>query len=242
MRISHMIRVAAVSDLHFTPRLSGTVRARVEGAGERADLLLLPGDLIDSGTPDDARLLCEELMGIVVPIVAVLGNHEYAARQVDEVVATYRAAGIHVLQRDTATFEVRGEQIGIVGLKGGMGGFGEHKLFRSMEPEVLAWNDAAQSDALAIERGLSELRTTYRVVMLHYSPCRETVEGEHPEEIVFYGNSVMGEAIDRMHADLVLHGHSHHGRPNGKTPGGIPVRNVAAPVIREPYVVLELGR
>jgi Icc-related predicted phosphoesterase len=237
-----MIRVAAVSDLHFTPELSGTARTRLQDVNERADLLLMPGDLIDSGTPEDARLFCEELQQISVPIVVVLGNHEYQARKLDEVVATYRAAGLHLLQRETITLDVQGEQVGIVGVKGGMGGFGEHKLFPSMEPEVVAWHEAARLDSEAIERGMSALRTTYRVVLLHYSPCRETVEGEDLEEIPFYGNSVMGDSIDRTRPDLVLHGHSHHGRPSGRTPGGIPVRNVAARVIGEPYVVLELGR
>ena len=118
----------------------------------------------------------------------------------------------------------------------------ETEMRRDLEDQAQVWHDAARKDAQAIERGLSDLRTTYRVVMLHYSPCRETVEGEDLEEIPFYGNSVMGDAIDRMGADLVVHGHSHHGRPTGKTPGGLLVRNVAAPVIREPYVVLELGQ
>jgi Icc-related predicted phosphoesterase len=237
-----MIRLAAVSDLHFAPNLAGTVRERLKSVNDRADLLLMPGDLIDSGTPEDARLLCEELIDIRVPIVAVLGNHEYQAQQVGEVIAAYRAGGIRLLQRETAAFEIRGEQVGIVGVKGGMGGFGEHLLFPSMEPEVVAWREAALLDAEAIEWGLGELRTTYRVAMLHYSPTRETVEGEELEEIPFYGNSVMGDAIDRMRPDIVLHGHSHHGRPTGRTRGGIPVRNVAASVIGEPYVVLELGR
>ena len=236
-----MIRLAAVSDLHFTPDLVGTVRARLDGVNDRADLLLMPGDLIDSGKPEDARLLCEELAEIRITVLAVLGNHEYQARKLDEVIATYRAGGIHVLQRETATFDIRGEQVGIVGVKGGMGGFGEHRLFPSMEPEVVAWHETARLDAEAIERGLGELRTTYRVALLHYSPTRETVEGEELEEIAFYGNSVMGDAIDRMRPDVVFHGHSHHGRPTGRTPGGIPVHNVAASVIGEPYVVLELG-
>jgi Icc-related predicted phosphoesterase len=111
-----------------------------------------------------------------------------------------------------------------------------------MEPEVVAWREAARLDAEAIERGLSKLQTTYRVALLHYSPARETVEGEELEEIAFYGNSVMGDAIDRLRPDIVFHGHSHHGRPSGNTPGGIPVRNVAARVIGEPYIVVELGR
>ena len=237
-----MIRVAAVSDLHFTPQIRGTVRTRLARVREDADLLLMPGDLIDSGTLEDAALMCGELAEVGVPMVAVPGNHEYAARKLEQVAAVYRSAGIIVLEGQTATVEVRGEQIGIVGVKGGMGGFGEHSLFPSMEPEVVLWHEAARRDAEAIERGLAGLGTTFRIVLLHYSPCRETVEGEHPEEIPFYGNSWLGEPVDRLGADLVVHGHSHHGSSRGTMPGGAPVYNVAAPVIGPHYVVLELGR
>ena len=174
--------------------------------------------------------------------MAVLGNHEHATGQIEAVADIYRRAGIRLLDGDTVDFVVRGESLGIVGTSGARGGFGEHALGPPGEPEVACWLDALAREANRIETGLGNLITDYRVVLLHYSPIRATVEGEAPEEIPFYGSSALCEPIDRLGATLVVHGHSHHGKHRGATPTGIPVYNVAASVIPAPYVILELGR
>jgi Icc-related predicted phosphoesterase len=237
-----LISIAAVSDLHFKPADAGKLRARVEGVRNEADLLLLPGDLIDSGTPEDAQLFVEELARLDVPTVAVLGNHEFMTGQVEAVANVYRRSGIRLLDGDTTDFVIRGESLGIVGTRGARGGFGEHALGPTGEPEVNYWLDTLAGEVDKIETGLGSLITDYRVVLLHYSPIRETVEGEASEEIPFYGSSALCEPIDRLGATLVVHGHSHHGTHRGSTPTGIPVYNVAASVIPAPYVILELGQ
>jgi Icc-related predicted phosphoesterase len=236
-----MIRIAAVSDLHFKRVDAGNVKARFAGLSDVADLLLLPGDLIDSGTAEVALAFTRELEGLGVPVVAVLGNHEYAAHQVEEVVAAYRQAGIRLLDGETTDFVIRGESLGIVGTRGARGGFGERALEPTGEPEVEFWISAARYEAETIDTGLGNLITDYRVVLLHLSPIRQTVEGEDPEQIPFYGSSILCEPIDRLGADLVVHGHSHHGKHLGATATGIPVYNVAAKVIPAPYVILQLG-
>jgi uncharacterized protein len=237
-----MIRIAAVSDLHFKPLDVGSVRSRLQGVNDAADLLLLPGDLIDSGKPEDARLFVQELSDISIPIIGVLGNHEYSSLRADEVAEIYRAAGITMLDGSTTDRIIRGESLGIVGTKGARGGFGQHLLEPTGEPAVDMWVYEAQKEAAKIEEGLGKLITDYRLVVLHLSPLRATVEGEAPEEIPFYGSSLMCEPIDRLGADLVVHGHSHKGTHIGTTPTGIPVYNVARTVIPAPYVILEMNR
>jgi len=236
-----MISIAAVSDIHFKPTETEELRARFACVRDSADILLLPGDLVDSGTPQDAQLLVRELAALDIPIVAVLGNHEYSAGEVGAVADVYRQAGICLLDGDTTDFVIRGESLGIVGTRGARGGFGEQALEPTGEPEVEMWLDVARYEADKLEAGLGSLITDYRVVLLHLSPIRGTVEGEHLEKVPFYGSSALCEPIDRLGATLVIHGHSHHGTHRGMTPGGIPVYNVAATVIPAPYVILELG-
>ncbi len=237
-----MIRIAAVSDIHFKSTDTGSVKARFQGLSDAADVLLLPGDLIDSGTDEDAQLFVAELADVGIPIVAVLGNHEFAAHQIDDIMNIYRQSGIRLLDGTTTVFVIRGESLGIVGTKGARGGFGGNALEPTGEAETDLWVSAALNEAARIEAGLGSLITDYRLVLLHFSPIRETVEGEALEQVPFYGSSILCEPVDRLGADLVVHGHSHHGEHRGVTPTGIPVYNVAARVIPVPYVILELGQ
>ncbi|MEO8286339.1 MAG: metallophosphoesterase [Chloroflexota bacterium] len=236
-----MIRLAAVSDLHFKSSEIGSVKTRLFGVNDTADLLLLPGDLIDSGTADDARLLVRELEDITLPILAVVGNHEFSAGMIGQVLDIYRQSGIRLLDGDAADFIIRRESIGVVGTRGCRGGFGESALQPTYEPEVSYWLDVAEAEVLKIESGLGSIITDYRVVMTHFSPVRGTLEGEVPEEIPFYGSGMLCEPVDRLGADVIIHGHSHKGQQRGTSPGGIPVYNVAATVIPAPYIIVELG-
>ena len=237
-----MIRLAAVGDLHLTLPDIGKVAQRFKGVNDAADVLLLLGDLTDNGQPDEARLLLRELREVVaIPVVAVLGNHDQHSGKAAEVKVLLTEGGIRILDGDTFTLEVRGETLGIVGAKGFQGGFGSNAVAPGYEPAVDVWVREAEQEAGKIAHGLAQLRTDYRVVMLHYSPVRATVQGEDPEIVPFMGASRLCEPIDRLGASMVIHGHSHHGSHKGLTPGGIPVYNVAASLLDVPYAVLELG-
>ena len=237
-----MIRLAAVGDLHLTLLGAGTVATRFRGVNEVADVLLLPGDLTDSGEPDEARLLIRELTGAVkIPVVAVLGNHDQHSGKVNEVIHVLRDGGVAVLDGDIYTLKVRGKTFGIVGTKGFQGGFGKNAAVPGYEPVVDVWVREADAEAGKIRRGLTWLKADYRVVMLHYAPIRSTVEGEDLELVPFMGTDRLCEPIDELGADLVVHGHSHHGTYTGTTPGGIPVYNVAAQVLDVPYAILKVG-
>ncbi|MFL5734965.1 MAG: metallophosphoesterase [Chloroflexia bacterium] len=235
-----MIKIAAVADIHVEAGGEAGIRARFAGVASKADLLLLPGDLTATGTVEQAMALARGLSSLGLPIAAVLGNHDFDNRAAPEIVTLLEKSGVRVLDGETAQFSIRGLAISVIGLRGFQGGFGELAInIHSLEPEVEAWVATTQRQVDSLERCLRESRDDYRVVMLHYSPVHDTVVGQEPEAIPWYGSSRLCEPIDRWGAGLVVHGHSHHGTRRGATPAGIPVYNVAAPLLDAPYEIIE---
>ena len=233
-----MIRVAAVGDVHVGVDSAGRLRPRLSGLAGQADLFLLAGDLTHRGRPEEAKVLVEELREVGVPTVAVLGNHDYHCDQQDAVTEVLRAAGIGVLEGDGVVVEVGDHRVGIAGTKGFGGGFAGACASDFGEPEMKAFVRHTKALAGRLERALAALHADRRVALLHYSPVAETLAGEPREIHAFLGSYLLAEAVDRAGADLVVHGHAHRGSRCGTTPGGVPVRNVAAPVIGCAYEVL----
>lgn len=232
-----MIRIAATGDLHFGVESRGSLRPSLEGIEERADLLLLTGDLTRIGMPEEAAVCADELAGLGIPVVTVLGNHDYHAEQQREVTAILERRGIRVLEGDTLFVDAGGARIGIAGVKGFGGGFPNACATDFGEPEMKAFIRHSRVVAGNLQAALENLDGDLRIAMTHYAPIDATLQGERMEIFPFLGSYLLGEAIDRARADLVLHGHAHHGTERGMTPDGIPVRNVAWPVIRRPYKV-----
>ena len=236
-----MIGIAAAGDLHFGRDSAGTLRAHLEGIGEKADVLLLAGDLTKRGEPEEARVLAREIEGVEVPVVAVLGNHDHHSDRQADVAGILRDVGVTVLEGESAVLDVGGERLGVVGAKGFGGGFAGACATDFGEREMKAFVRTTRDVAQRLEDGLRRLEADHRVVLLHYAPIKETLHGEPPEIYAFLGSYLLAESVDRVGADLVLHGHAHHGSEKGVTPGGIHVRNVAQPVIRTAYNVYCLG-
>jgi Icc-related predicted phosphoesterase len=236
-------RVAAVGDIHVAHDTAGQVAAGLAQVGQRADMLLIAGDLTGTGTVEEAALTAAELAGVTVPIVAVLGNHDVHSERTTEVTAVLERAGIRVLDGTSTTIEAGAEVVGIAGTKGFGGGFvgGSASAFgeRVMKAFVAEseWEAARLYDALA---GLAG-RCDRRVALLHYSPVAETLAGEPLEIYPLLGSYLLADAIDAAGADLVVHGHAHRGAAEGATPGGVPVHNVAQPVIRDACRVFDLA-
>ncbi len=237
------LRVAAVSDLHYTRQSKGTRQTLFTAASEAADVLLLCGDLTDYGLPEEARILCEDLHAHVqVPVLAVLGNHDFESDQPEAVRAVMEEGGVTVL--DGESVELKG--VGFAGTRGFAGGFGECALSAWGEPVIKQFVQAAIDEALKLEAALSRLHTEHRIVLLHYAPIRETVEGEAAEVFPFLGSSRLEETLNRYGADAVFHGHAHAGSPEGATEHDIPVYNVSLPVLekahpdRPPFRIFEV--
>jgi Icc-related predicted phosphoesterase len=189
---------------------------------------LLCGDLADHGLEDEARVLAKELAAVRIPMIGVLGNHDYQ-NNADAVVARILVdAGVQVLDGDAV--EVLG--IGFAGAKGFVGGFGRGTLGPWGEPAVKALVQEALDESLKLESALSRLRTDRRVAVLHYAPIRETCVGEPMEIYPYLGCGRLEEPLHRFPVDAVFHGHAHHGAPEGKTANGTPVYNVALPLMR----------
>lgn len=234
-----MIRVAAVGDVHVGTDSAGRLAPRLAGLADHADVFLLAGDLTHRGRPEEAKVLAEELRGVRVPTIAVLGNHDYHSDEQDGVTEVLEQAGIRVLEGDAVVLEIGGRRVGIAGSKGFGGGFAGASASDFGEPEMKAFVGHTKALAGRLERALGGLHTDRRIVLLHYSPVAETLAGEPREIHAFLGSYLLAEAVDRSGADLVVHGHAHRGSPTGMTPGGVPVRNVALPVIGCAYQVFQ---
>jgi Icc-related predicted phosphoesterase len=222
-----VVRIAAVGDLHCTKASQGALQPLFAKMAESADVLLIAGDLTDYGTPDEARILARELTPLRTPTAAVLGNHDFESGKDQEVRQILTDAGVSVLDGDAV--ELAG--IGIAGVKGFGGGFGPRALGAWGEVIIKQFVHEAINEALKLEAALARLRTPTRVVLLHYSPVPQTVEGEPLEIYPFVGSSRLEDPIDRFSVSLVVHGHAHRGRLEGTTKSRVPVYNVSMPLL-----------
>lgn len=227
------VRIAAVGDLHYRNGSDGKFRAAFSEISDTADILLLCGDTIDYGLPDEARLLMKDISETAkrITIIAVLGNHEYESGKVDEVINIMKGGGITIL--DGEAYEVKG--VGFAGVKGFPGGFGKRVLAPWGEPIIKQFVHEAVEEALKLESALARLRTQSRIALMHYAPIAGTVIGEPPEIFPFLGCSRLEEPINRYPVAAVFHGHAHNGTHEGATTSGIPVYNVALKLMEKTY-------
>jgi Icc-related predicted phosphoesterase len=226
------VRLAAIGDIHYARSSRAQFQSLWSAVAESADVLLLCGDIIDYGLPEEAQLFTKELTSIVkLPTLAVLGNHEYESGRQDEVLRIFADAGIIVLDGDAE--EIYG--IGFAGAKGFGGGFGEAALQAWGEELWKRVVHEAVNETLKLESALAKLRTSQRIVLLHYAPIQATVEGEPPEIFAFLGSSRLEEPLNRYPVTTVFHGHAHRGIPEGRTKGGVTVYNVAMPLLRRSF-------
>jgi Icc-related predicted phosphoesterase len=222
------MRIGATADLHFFAPRFAVIQDQFAQVRDQADVLVVAGDLTNYGKPEEMEPLLNSLVRLRLPIVAVLGNHDYESGRQADLTRMMTDAGIKLL--DGTAYERDG--VGFAGAKGFPGGFGRGALTAFGEPEVKAFVQAAIDEALKLERAMSQLRTAKRVVVLHYAPIGDTIRGEALEIYPYLGSSRLAEVIDRHGADVVFHGHAHHGSPDGKTTAGIPVHNVAMQILQ----------
>jgi Icc-related predicted phosphoesterase len=192
--------------------------------------------------PHEAERLAGDLRACRIPVVAVLGNHDYQSGHSEEVKKILRAGRVVVLE-ETETFELQG--VGFAGAKGFGGGFDKHMLTPFGEEPIKHFVTEAVNESLRLEVALNSLRTERTVVVLHYAPIAATVMGEPPEIFPFLGSSRLAETIDHFDVNVVFHGHAHHGTYEGKTTKGTPVYNCCLQLMQrmqpeQPYVLVNV--
>lgn len=232
------LRIAAVGDIHFGEHDTGRYQEQFKMISEDADVFVICGDLTQNGSAKEAQVLADELKYCHIPVLAVLGNHDYEKDEDEEIREALRPV-LSLLDEKPAV--IRG--IGFAGIKGFSGGFGSYALSAFGEPATKAFVREAVEESLKLENALRRLEADKKVAVLHYSPIAETVKGEPLEIFPYLGSSRLAEPIDMLDVSLVLHGHAHHGSPKGQTTKGIPVHNVALAQLEnpeKPYIVLEL--
>ena len=232
-------RIAAMGDLHVKETGTASFKDLFTEISQAADILVLTGDLTDLGKPKEAELLAADLRACTIPVVAVLGNHDYECGHVEEVTAIFKDAGVHLLEGQAV--EING--VGFAGVKGFAGGFGRYMLGSFGEPAIKAMVAESVEETMRLENALRQVRSERAMVVLHYAPIPETVVGEPQEIYPFLGSSRLAETIDRFPVSAVVHGHAHRGTYEGRTPGGAPVYNVASHIEKptgRPYALLDL--
>jgi Icc-related predicted phosphoesterase len=227
-----VVRLAALGDLHYPKSPPEILQPLFAHINAQADVLLLCGDLTDYGRPEEAQGLARSLAAQVkIPTLGVLGNHDFESDAASEVEKILREAGIIML--DGEMCEVHG--IGFAGVKGFAGGFGQYALQPWGEAAIKHFVHEAVHEALKLESALAKLHTPQRIALLHYSPIQATVQGEAPELFPFLGSSRLEEPLNRYGVTAIFHGHAHQGSPEGYTTGGIPVYNVAMPLLQKAF-------
>ncbi len=233
------LRIAAIGDLHVREDNGESYRELFGEISREADVLVLAGDLTDLGKPKEAEILAQDLKACSIPVVGVLGNHDYECGSHEEVAHILRDAGMKVL--DGQSVEIDG--VGFVGVKGFAGGFGRRMLGFFGEPAMKQFVNETMNETLRLENAMRQVRAKRSMVILHYAPIAETIESEPLEIYPFLGSSRLAETIDRFKVNAIVHGHAHRGRFEGRTPGGQAVYNVAKHIEKpngKPYAILEI--
>ncbi len=234
-----LMKVAAMGDLHVREDNWVSYRDLFGDISKEADVLVLAGDLTDLGKPKEAELLAQDIKSCSIPVVGVLGNHDYECGAHEEVTHILRDAGMRVL--DGQSVEIDG--VGFVGVKGFAGGFGRRMLGSFGEPAIKQFVGETMNETLRLENAMRQVRAKRSMVILHYAPITETIESEPLEIYPFLGSSRLAETIDRFKVSAIVHGHAHRGRFEGRTPGGQPVYNVAKHIEKptgKPYAIIEI--
>ena len=235
------VRIAAAGDIHCHEANRDHVREAFARLPGTADLVLLAGDLTTHGEPEQAQVLADACRDLGLPVVAVLGNHDWHVNRADELIATLEAAGVRVLERDSTVVELGGTQIGIVGAKGFVGGFPGCHLPDFGEPLLREVYRQGAEEAEAVDAGLRAIaHCPVRIVLLHYAPIPDTLEGEPREIWTMLGSDRLAVPVAEHEPDLVLHGHAHAGTFRGSL-GTVPVYNVSVPVMARDFWVFEVA-
>ena len=226
------MRIAAVSDIHYNKESRGKLESLFRAVSDEADVFLLCGDLTDYGHQEEAEILAEDLRAFArIPMVGVLGNHDYESGEPDKVRKIIEQSGVKMLDGESA--EIDG--VGFAGVCGFAGGFDRWSLNPWGEPVIKEFVKVTVEEALKLETALTRLESKHTVALLHYSPIRQTVEGESPEIFPFLGSSRLEDPLNHYSVTVAFHGHAHHGTAEGKTSGNVPVYNVSLPLMKQIY-------
>ncbi len=236
-----VLRIAAAGDLHASEEHRERITHAFAEIVERADLVLLAGDLTTYGLPEEAAVLADACRVVApLPIVAVLGNHDHHSGRSAEIMAALRDAGVTVLESDHLVLELGGIEVGVAGTKGFVGGFPGAEIADFGEALLREVYAETSREVAALETGLEAISGCHRrLVLLHYAPISDTLTGEPSGIWAFLGSGRLAGPIGAHRPDAVFHGHAHHGRPRGCI-GEVPVWNVARHVTGEDFAIVEV--
>lgn len=238
---SRAVRIAAIGDLHLRAEVPPQMESDLQALEGEVDLLVIAGDITESGRIPEMELASELFSTLTMPKIAVLGNHDRRGIRRRAMRLLLESSGVRLLDGDSLTHRFAdGRSVAFAGVGGYGGGFWPEE-----PPDLLAARISkavavrARREALRLAEALDDLgpgEVDAVVVVMHYSPTVSTLGEEPLMKYWMLGNSLLGRVIDEHQVDLVIHGHAHLGNHEGQTPGGTPVRNVAAHVTGSPRI------
>ncbi|WP_256001949.1 MULTISPECIES: metallophosphoesterase family protein [Pedobacter] len=239
------IKIAAVADIHVREGDKGRWADCFKEISAQADVLIIAGDLTDTGDEHEAQVLAEELKSCSIPVLGVLGNHDYEKGRHKLIRQALQNASMTIL--DGEAIVIKG--VGFAGVKGFGGGFDNYMLSMFGEQAMKDFVQEAVNEALHLDRALARLDgendNIKKVAIMHYAPIQETVKGEPEVIFPFLGSSRLAEPLTRRNVVAAFHGHAHAGQIEGTAPGGVKVYNVALPILQKHgypcnYFILEV--
>lgn len=238
-------KIAAMADIHIRISDKGKLRDIFEELNETADVLAICGDLTDTGDEEEAVVLGEELKALRIPVLGVLGNHDYEKGRQKIIKQILTDHHMTILDGESIVLA----DVAFAGVKGFGGGFDQYMLSIFGEDMMKEFVHEAVNESLQLDRALTRLEQDYphlpKAVLLHYAPIKDTVVGEPEQLFPFLGSSHLAEPLTRRQVAIAFHGHAHGGTLSGHTTSEIPVYNVALPVLKrerdgQSYLLIEV--
>jgi Icc-related predicted phosphoesterase len=238
-------KIAAMADIHTKITDKGILRNAFEEINENADVLVICGDLTDTGDEEEAQILGEGLEVLRIPVIGVLGNHDYEKGRQKVIKQILSEHKMTILDGESIVVQ----DVAFAGVKGFGGGFEHYMLSLFGEDMMKQFVHEAVNESLQLDRALTRLEQECpdlpKVVLMHYAPIKDTIIGEPEQLFPFLGSSHLAEPLTRRQVSLAFHGHAHAGTHKGQTTSKIPIYNVALPVLRkinkeQHYIMVEV--
>jgi len=222
-----LVKILAVADVHCPRFLPEFKRSLAQFSAP--DVFFFAGDMINRGNASEYITVLdsiEDTLGTGFPIIACFGNEEY--NEVRKEILSIINDRILFLDEKSTILNNGPYQIGIVGTQGSLDKATSWQ--RRNIPRVKGVFERRAKRAASLLKKI-EKNVDKRILLMHYSPCLETCEGEDNRAFSWLGSRKFYRVVEEQQPDLVIHGHVHNSTKHKAMIGTTLVYNVALPAV-----------